>query len=167
MVVGALALHLCLPKHCHPRVSDLSGLNPFQPDWIVDGVLNGQNGTKRDLHPPVHDTVQLSRPIRGIRECDVVRHPVDLFHERDSIALEDTSAVGNSNGGNIRLERVQGRRIVLDKVTGRCPARERLQPDRTTAGEQVDDARIGQIVGEEIQPDITQLLGGWPHSATR
>src|SRR5690606_39251823 len=111
---------------------------------VIRRMLDDQQTTEWHLEPALHHAIQLARAVRRVGERDVVGVDRQTFYKRDRIPQEDAAALACVQRSDVRLERMDCGRPVLDEVAASCAARERLETERAGAGEEVDDACAAQ-----------------------
>jgi hypothetical protein len=123
-------------------------------------VLDDEDVGEGDPLPPCQHQVQLLRAVGRIDERHSVQallEPLDPLHR---VALEDAAPLRLTERGHVGLQRMQRGPAALHEVDGGRAARERLEPERSRACEEIQDAAVAELLLDEGDAPVAHLLGG-------
>ena len=115
--------------------------------------------------PAGYDAVELARAVRRIRERDVVARGAEHGGVWNRVALEDAGGLAEAERGDVGAEGVQAVGAELDEVGALGPARNGLDPDGAGAREELEHARIREIVAHDVEHGGANVLGRGAHAA--
>ena len=105
-----------------------------------------------------NDAIELARFVGWIGEGDVVARGAEHRGVRDRVALEEARGVAQPECSDVGPQRVQAVGAKLDKIDALGAAREGLDPDRSGAREELQHARVGQIIAHHVEHGRAHVL---------
>lgn len=127
-------------------------------------MLDGENGRKRPFAPEGCKTLGVVTGERRIGQDEVKGVAVEAGGHPERVALLHQRAFLGVKRGDVLAQRREGWRIQLDEGGVRSPTRQRLQPERTAAGEEVENASARKLAAEDLKPRFPHAFGSRSHA---